>query len=261
MKLRHLFTAFGFLTVGFVMTGSPATAFSFTTNFTATNTASGQPDPTRDILLDSVTLGNGSTLSQFSLVNSAQILHNDLWTGGNTGAASSERGDRASGIAQEVATNASVVASLGNRNLNNIIDTEDSGAFKMNVFFESAVSSLFFWERGMNSDLSVQAIDQSGNLIGSLFRINRNLWQSAGYGINSTEINDTQAVGSWGLGLGDLGVSGPIFGLQLSADASSNGPDFKVAGSSAAVPEPTTMAGLALAGAGIAAARRRKAKA
>lgn len=260
MKLNHLSTAFGFLTLGFVISGSPAQAFSFTTHFTASNTVNGQPDPTRDILLDSVILENGTTVEQFSFVKSAQILHNNVWTGGNTGAASSERGDNASGAAQEVASNDSIAASLGNRNLNNIIDTEDQGAFKLNLFFESAVSSLFFWERGMNSDLSVQAIDQQGNLLGSVFRISRDTWQDAGYSIDSTEITETQRVGAWGLSLGDLGLNSPIFGLQLSADSAYNGPDFKVAGSAQAVPEPTTMAGLALAGAGLVAARRRKAK-
>ncbi len=191
-------------------------------------------------------------------MKSAQIVHNDVWSGGNTGAASSDRGDNASGQKQELATDASIAASLGNRNLNNIIDTEDKGSFKINLFFEQAVSHLFFWERGMNSDLSVQALDASGNLIGSLLRISRNTWQSSGYSINTTEIGSAQRVGSWGLTLSDLGVSGAIAGIQVSADASHNGPDFKVVGSAAAVPEPATMAGLALASAGFAAARRRK---
>lgn len=250
MNLKQIVTTASVITAGLLISGAPAKAFSFGTNFTGS-------DPTADITLNSVTVG-GQTVSNFSLVKSAQIIQNDEWTGGNTGAASSDRGDNASGIAQEKATNASVAASLGNTNLNNIIDTEDQGSFKMNVFFENAVSNLFFWERGMNSDLSVQALDANGGLIGNLFKITRDTWQSAGYSIDTTEISGAQKVGSWGLSAKDLGVVGSIFGLQISADASSNGPDFKVVGQSAAVPEPTTMAGLALAGAGFAAARRRK---
>jgi len=252
MNLKQIVTAAGVIATGLFVSGSPAQAFSFSTNFTGSS-------PTGDITLNSVTMEGGKTVSNFALVKSAQIVQNDEWTGGNSGAASSEKGDNASGIALEKATNESVATSLGNTNLNNIIDGEDSGSFKMNLFFEQAVSNLFFWERGMNSDLSVQALDASGNLIGNLFKITRDTWKSAGYSIDTTEIGGAQNVGSWGLNAQDLGVAGSIFGLQLSADASHNGPDFKVAGeAAAAVPEPTTMAGLALAGAGFAAARRRK---
>lgn len=250
MNLKQVVTATSVVATGLLVSSTPAHAFSFSTNFSGS-------DPTKDITLNSVSYG-GKTVQDFALVKSAQILKNDEYTGGNTGAASSDRGDNASGVKLEKATNESVVASLGNRNLNNIIDGEDSGSFKMNLFFEKAVSNLFFWERGMNSDLSVQALDASGNLIGNLFKINRNTWQSAGYSIDTTEIGGAQNVGSWGLNARDLGVGGSIFGLQVSADASFNGPDFKVAGEAAAAPEPTTMAGIALAGAGFAAARRRK---
>lgn len=250
MNLKQIVTAASVITTGLLISGAPANAFSFGTNFSGS-------DAKGDITLNSVTFA-GQTVSNFSLVNRAEIIQNDAWTGGNTGAASSERGDTASGTALEAATNSSVVSSLGNTNLNNIIDGEDTGSFKMNVFFDNAVSSLFFWERGMNSDLSVQALDASGNLIGNLFKITRDTWQSAGYAIDTTEISGAQRVGSWGLSAQDFGVVGAIFGVQVSADASHNGPDFKVVGSSAAVPEPTTMAGLALAGAGFAAARRRK---
>lgn len=250
MNLKQIVTAAGVVATGLFISGAPAHAFSFSTNFTGS-------DSKGDITLNSVTVGD-KTVDNFALVKSATIIQNDEYTGGNTGAASSERGDNASGVALEDATNASVAASLGNKNLNNIIDGEDGGSFKMNLFFEQAVSNLFFWERGMNSDLSVQALDASGNLIGSLFTITRDTWKSAGYGIDTTEIGGTQSVGSWGLNAKDLGVMGSIFGIQVSADASHNGPDFKVVGEAAAVPEPTTMAGLALAGAGFAAARRRK---
>lgn len=260
MNLKSIVTTISLLATGIMVSGSPSQAFSFTTNFSGTTDSQGKLDPTRDIALNSVTLSNGKTINNFALVKSANIVSNDAWTGGNTGAASSDKGDNASGVKQEAASNSSVVASLGNLNLNNIIDGEDTGSFKMNLSFQQAVSSLFFWERGMNSDLTIQALDQAGNLVGNLFRINRNTWQNAKFSIDTTEIGGAQQVGSRGLSVGDLGLSGPIFGIQVSADASHNGPDFKVAGSAEAVPEPTTMAGLALAGTGLAAARRRRSK-
>jgi len=256
MNFKKIVTTASFVATGFLIAGAPAQAFSFSTQFSGTST-NGGVDPTRDITLNSVTVGN-RVVRDFALVKSANIIQNDTYTGGNTGAASSDRGDNASGVKLEKATNESIVASLGNRNLNNIIDGEDKGSFKINLMFGQAVSNLFFWERGMNSDLSVQALDAGGNLIGNLFKITRNTWQNAGYSIDTTEISGAQRVGSWGLDAKDLGVVGSIFGIQVSADASHNGPDFKVVGEAAAVPEPTTMAGLALAGAGFAAARRRK---
>jgi len=256
MNLKYLLAGVGILTAGCMASGNAAQAFSFTTNLTP-----GSAAPTGDIFLDSVRLNDGTTIRNFSVVQTANILQNDSYTGGNTGAASSDRGDTASGVKAELATNTSVAASLGNLNLNNIIDGEDQGSFKINLSFEKAVSNLFFWERGMNSKLGVQAIDSAGNLIGRFLELNSSTWQYAGYSIDTTEISGAQRVGSLGVSLADLGVTGPINGIQVSANASYNGPDFKVVGGAAeAVPEPTTMAGLALAGAGLATARRRKLK-
>lgn len=255
MNPKYIFAGIGFLTVGLTLSGAPAQAFSFQTNL-----APGSAAPTGNIFLESVKLDNGRVIKDFSLVQSVNLLKNDSWTGGNTGAASSERGDTASGVKLEAATNASLTATLGNLNLNNIVDTEDRGSFKMDLSFGKAISSLFFWERGMNSKLGVQALDAGGNLIGKFLTLDSSLWKSAGFSIATTEIAGVQKVGSIGLTLQDLGVAGPIQSLRLTSEAAFNGPDFKVVGSSEAVPEPTTMAGLALAGAGMAWARRRQAK-
>lgn len=270
-------------TVSMIVCQSPAKAFNFTTNLTT----SGVPDAKGDILLKSVTYG-GKTTSDFAFVTAVKIINNTPIKSGldpqkytsnpedktksndNSGAASTDKGDRASspivnGKAVEVSginnpTGADMAAYLGNNNLNNIIDTEDGGDFKLNLSFGKAVSNLLFWERGMNSTIRVQALDAMGNLIGNLLNLNSNSWGKAGYSINTQEIDNTQAVGAWGVSLADLGVNSPISAIQVSSFGSKgdNGPDFKVIGESEPVPEPLTMTGLALGVSGMIAARRRR---
>ncbi len=258
MHLGNIAKGVGVVLASLVATATSAQAFSFTTNLTP-----GSQAPKGNIFLQSVTYG-GKTVNNFGLVSGANILQNDLWTGGNTGAASSDRGDTATGVKLEKATNASVVASLGNLNLNNIIDTEDTGSFTINLYFNQAVSNLFFWERGMNSKITVQALagDQSNQLIGNklvLGSTSKNTkWSYAGFGIDTTEITGTQDVGSFGVSLEDLGILGPIKGIQITTIGSYNGPDFKIIGQAAAVPEPSVMAGLALVGTSVLASRRRQ---
>ncbi len=241
-------------TVSLVAWSASAQAFSFTTQLD-------NVDPTGkgNMMLQSVNI-NGQSTSNFSVVNAVFIQQNDQWTGGNTGAASSDRGDNATGVVAEKATAASLAASLGNLNLNNIVDGEDSGTFKLKLNFDQAISQLFVWERGMNSRLAIQGLDSLGQLIGNEIILGQGAWawQSAGYKIDTTEISGAQNVGSQGITLADLGLSGSISSLQVRSESGFNGPDFKVVGGAAeAVPEPTTMAGLALAGGGLAAARRR----
>lgn len=255
MNSQSLATIAGLLAGSLLTVAAPVQAFSFTTNLGAGSNA-----PKGDIWLESVTLGSGSVISDFSLVNRANILYNDQYkpTKQNSGAASSDLGDDATGVKLEAATNASVVSSLGNLNLNNIIDTEDSGTFTMNLFFEEAVDKLFFWERGMNSVLGVQAVDASGNLLGNFLELNSKTWKYAGFRIDTQEIDEAQRVGSLGLTLNDLGVNANIAGIQVLAKGKQyNGPDFKVVG--ADVPEPATMAGLGLVAGAMTMLRRRKA--
>ncbi len=269
-------------TVGMIAFQTPAKAFTFTTNLTT----SGVPDAKGDILLKSVTYG-GKTTSDFAFVKAVEIINNTPVKSGlnpntqtsnpedktksndNSGAASTDKGDRASspivnGKAVDVSgiknpTGGEMAAYLGNNNLNNIIDTEDGGSFKLNLSFATAVKNLFFWERGMNSTIRVQALDGMGKLIGNLLKLNSSSWGQAGYGINTLEIGGTQKVGAWGVSLADLGVSDPISAIQVSTVGSQgdNGPDFKVIAEP--VPEPLTMTGLALGASGMIAARRRRA--
>ncbi len=260
MNLSNIVKGVGVVLASLAATATSAQAFSFTTNLDPGYTS------TSNIFLNSVSYG-GNTVTDFALVSSANILYNDLWRGGNTGAASSDRGDTATGMKLEAATNASVVASLGNLNLNNIIDTEDTGTFTMNLYFNQAVSNLFIWERGLNSRLGIQALggDQNTQLIGNKIVLDSTTatkWKWAGFSINTLEIADAQRVGSIGISLADLGVSGPIRGIQVTSLTSYNGPDFKIIGQAANVadvPEPGVLAGLAFMGTGLLVNRRRQA--
>jgi hypothetical protein len=267
-RLRAIAAGAAALSLPFI--SSPAHAFSFTGfNFTTNFTTEGTTNTAKnDIRLNSVTYGT-TTESSFNLVTSAKNFNNNFITpttpGTPGGPMSSDRGDNANGIigsdnigvgpAVENPGNDDLKNSLGNRNLNSIIDTEDSwsGAnagkvASIDVFFTSPTNRFFFWERGMNSDLQVQALGSNGELIegGAAFTILRSNWQNAGFSTNTllsntTEIGDNQRVGAYGL----VWNGGMITGLRLSAASSFNGPDFKVVASP--VPEPLTILGSGIA--------------
>ncbi|QIR39623.1 PEP-CTERM sorting domain-containing protein [Tolypothrix sp. PCC 7910] len=260
MKI-HSIPIFVFLSFGTLLAFSPAVkAATFQSNFTTALT--GTDASKGDILLNSITQ-NGIKFSNFNFVTSASILENDVYTGGNTGAASTDKGDKANSpfLTQEdlkagnASDGAKVAAFLGNNNLNNIIDTEDTGKFKINLKFASNITqdntgldNLFFWERGKNSKLTIQALDANNTIIGRAITLDSATFGDAGFKIDTMEIGGEQQVGSWGVKLQELGVSS-LSGLQLTADKSFNGPDFKLLArssqiSSEKVPEPSTTASL-----------------
>lgn len=242
----------------------PSTGFNFTTQFSGS-------DPKGDIWLNGIQYGTTNLkVEDLALVKTVSILQNtptktktgDTVNNNNTGAASTDRGDKASAPMATSGVNnptgGEIAAFLGNTNLNNIIDTEDRGSFQMKLTFSQAVSNVFLWERGMNSTLRIQGLigDQA---VGNILALNSKNWGYAGYQIDTTEIGGAQRVGSLGISLDDLGLGEFITGLLVMTDGSKgdNGPDFKVAGE-AAVPEPFTMTGLALGLGGMIAARRRQ---
>ena len=263
MNIRQLITRAGLVASGAIALSAPAYAFSFQTNYTSA--LSGADAAKGDIILNSVTIGSGKVVSDFTMVTSANILSNDIYTGGDSGAASADIGDLANGISEEALTNQSAAAVLSNLNLNNIIDTEDNGNFILDLNFERAVDNIFIWERGMNSRLDIQALDASGNEIGNKVQLaNSKNWDYAGFDIDTKEISSAQRVGSIGVSLADLGISNTfISSLRVSSQGQAyNGPDFKLIGSiaeqSQTVPEPSVLLGLGAVVAGLLATCRRK---
>ncbi|MEL6325453.1 MAG: exosortase-dependent surface protein XDP2 [Cyanobacteria bacterium J06626_23] len=266
MKSYRFAAAAGLAIGGMLLLGhSPAQAFRYTTNL-----ADGADAPKGDVILDSVSILDDDgqvleTISDFTLVTDVNIVSNDVFTGGNTGAASVDIGDNASGTATENPSDEQLADVLENKNLNNIIDTEDDGNFAIDVIFEDAVDNLFVWERGMNSDIKIQGLDEFGNVVGTSFLVTRDLWTDAGYGIDTTEIDETQQVGSFGISMADLGLSGSISGFRMYSETSFNGPDWKILGSKvnrpdnpAQTPEPTAMAGLGLIAGTFVVSRRKR---
>jgi hypothetical protein len=237
-----------------------AKASAFTGFNFSTNAVIGNPThPTKgDITLQSVTWGS-RTVSNFDLVNSASI-HTNSYT---LGPASSDRGDLVSGSCarNEMPSAADIVSSLGNLNLNCIVDTEDNmGTSIIDVFFDpnKTVNTFFFFERGMNSNLQVQGIDANGGLVGN-FTIMGNVptpmkqWKPTGYSIDTMEINNSQRLGSYG-----LSSAVQLKGLRIMSQIGFNGPDFKVVATR--VPEPATMLGLGAVSGTAVLLRRRKQK-
>lgn len=256
------------------LTSAPAEAFTFTTNFEQNNGAKG------DVWLKSIEMEDGTLIDDFSLITSAHIVYNDQYTGGNSGAASADMGDNATtGVKVENATEEDLVTNLNNLNLNNIVDTEDKGSFAIDLFFDNAIDNLLVWERGENSKLAVQALDEYGNLIGDKLVLNsRNAnktnpddqWVSAGYSINTKEIGGSQEVAARGVSMaeffgGETPTIQTIQGFRFFSEQGYNGPDWKIAGTNASrpggpekVPEPATILGLGAIGGLLATIRRRQ---
>jgi len=220
--------------------------FEFETEYLVDNS------PTGDILLESVKIGN-EIIKDFSFISGVEIVENDPFLGGNTGAASADKGDTATtGVAVEDASNADILTNLSTNNLNNIVDTEDDGSFVMDLDFGKTIDNLLIWERGMNSDLGIQAVDESGQLIGNRLVLTRDMWFDAGFSIDTTEIRSAQKVGALGINIfNDLGVeSGNVGTIRFFSESQFNGPDWKFVGTDAtrSVPEPAFVLGLGMLG-------------
>lgn len=269
IKLKSNIASLGLVAGGILSLSLPAQAASFTgfdsspTGRTLSPNCSLADSTKCDIRLDSATKGT-TTYTDFLYVTGATKITND-YTGTSSndlGPGSSDHGDKTvadpfltQGPRVEEPSAANIVASLGNNNLNSIIDTEDNlGTSIFDVYFSAPTDTFFFWERGNrgteadliagNSDLEVTAIlaGGAGNTtptLGGTFLITRNLWTSTG--IVTTRIDTTEIANSQELGTYGLMYDSQIVGLRLTSRDGFNGPDYKVVG--AAVPEPLTMLG------------------
>lgn len=267
MKLQQT-SAFMSLLAGSLLAFSATSAQAFSAFDFGTTFTPNPADPKKDIKLEAVTFGS-KTYKDFLLVTDANIVQNDFV---KTGPGSSDHGDGTvsdpylpEGPKKENPTDADIVASLGNLNLNSIIDTEDDyGTSIIEVFFGKATDTFFFWERGNaltandpgpgNSDLFVESLDKFGKVL-ETFTITRNMWKDAGYSINTKEINENQKVGSLGL----KGTQKAV-GLRLTSHKGFNGPDYKVVAQNVnvSVPEPASLAGLGMVAGALVVSRRRR---
>jgi hypothetical protein len=267
-RLSAIATGAAALSLPFV--SSPANAFSFTgfnfkTNFTTEVPTSNSNYTKYDIRLDSVGYDqtNGYTTPDLApnLVKSVTTVNNNFL---NNGPMSSDKGDLADGTigtnnigvgpVVEKPTDANLLSTLRTRNLNSLVDTEDSWSggqvASIDVIFDNPTDRFFFWERGMNSGLKVEALGTSGVIEGSAIMIGKTDWKDAGFStstllsINTTEIGENQKVGAYGL----VWSGGNIVGLRISAEGTDtfNGPDFQVRAANP-VPEPLTILGSGIA--------------
>ena len=249
LSISKFAVATGFATGALFSCIGTGSAFAF--GFEFASVYSTNDSPTGDILLESVKIGE-EIIADFSYVTAAQIVENDPFEGGNSGAASADTGDNATGgVRAEAATADDVVANLTTNNLNHIIDTEDNGSFVIDLKFGKTLDNLLIWERGMNSDLGIQAVDVNGNLIGNRLEITRDKWFDAGFKIDTSEISSAQKVGSLGINIfADLGVEGgAVETIRFFSNSEFNGPDWKFVGTdSTRVPEPAFLLGLGIVG-------------
>ncbi|HEY9799915.1 MAG TPA: exosortase-dependent surface protein XDP2 [Leptolyngbyaceae cyanobacterium] len=283
MIAKKLLLSTGLVLSAVVGVSGAAQAASFKTNL-----GPGSNPPKGNVFLQSITQ-NGQTFTYGTSIlqaTSVDIISNTGVSAFSAGGAGADAGDNASkpsinldNLDTDAASDTKAAQYLGNNNLNNIIDTEDAGAFEMNVFFGESIGrsangfdNLFFYERGKNSKIRVQALDAEGKTIGTGFTITENLWGDAGYSIDTLEITGAQAVGSYGVSFAQLGLDDTvetISGIKLIALNGTgannfNGPDFKVyAGNflGRSVPEPTTVLGLGSVAALALVGRRRTKKA
>lgn len=258
------------------------TPFSFKTNVTASPNLGPNPnllnDPTKDIRLDSVTIGS-KTINQFQVVSGAKVIQNDTSTlpsGETYGIANSGRGPNTDtdsligeGPSKPNPTDADIVASLGNLNLNSLVVTRESAnKVIIDVSFANAVNTFFFWERGGtpgstvagDSDILVEALSDDGSSVLASYKILRANYTKAGYNI-STRVNrpnplDPPLLNNGPFNIGSIGISlGSTYaknlrltsvGNNLGPQGGDNGPDFKIV--AASVPEPSLVLSTLVAG-------------
>lgn len=240
--------------------------------------------PKQDIFITTGYTSGGSSFDKasFERWNDGKLTNNQGTYGWNTninietGSAISgnpDRGDDTTGFGGN--TSLANIFSNTNKNLNYIIDGEGvTPDYTLDMLYGSgqtltAVAGkahLLVLERGMNSSIRVRGLYQGQNGLvatsGSI-TLAENQQTSAGFSIDTTEIDGAQRVGGWGVDVSSLSAESLGQGLlgfrfEASQGLGHNGPDFVGAASLNPVPEPGTLIAVALGAVGLI-SRRRKA--
>jgi hypothetical protein len=207
-----------------------------------------------DVRLDSIAF-SGYTLgqSQLQLTGSTTLVLDDgrdAARGGNNLAAGRGINSAADswtneGPATIAPTSADLQGALANFNLTSIVVTRETpGIAIVDVTFTTPTDRFFFWERGGNSDILVEALNAKGQVTGS-YTILRSNYAQTGIVIttdNGSFLNNGQALGSIGLKTDELVSRLRLASFQTDT-INFNGPDYKLiatAGALAPVPEPSS---------------------
>jgi predicted nucleic acid-binding Zn-ribbon protein len=193
-KLQNISISVVLASAAILSFNSSSQAAVFTTNFVQTSGVEG------DVELKSITQNN-QTFNNFVGIRKVQVdwkkttkidptkgtkSNPEIGKGtiNNTGSLSIEKTDKStsnidvSGIKDP--TNQQIKEVLNDKYLSTFLDGEDTGFFSMKLFFKKAISqdnlgldNLFLWERGMNSDLHIAAINNKGDVIGESVKLER----------------------------------------------------------------------------------------
>lgn len=194
-------------------------------------------DPKKDIILQGISFDNIIFPDLVLVKNVKQVTPKN-----NNNELSTDRWDLAwyTNINKEDPTEKEIAEYLSNSNLNNIIDGEGRSEVKLDIEFEEylsdntssgdAVGEIIVFERGMNSDIYIQAIDKLGGkeLWTKLF-LSRKEMTYAGFDVDTIEIGAAQKMGYWRIDLSKLGVSNIKY-VRISSLPVNSWPDFKIIG-------------------------------
>jgi hypothetical protein len=262
------------------LTGAPAPAHAASFlpfSFVSKTSTSGPYDPSRDVRLDSVTVGS-TVYGDLQVVSEATIVLDDgvdaTRGGGNfaAGRAPNAPADAwaPEGPATVTPTSTDLRDALGNRNLTSLAVTREAiGTAILDVSFATPTNTFFFYERGSatvagNSDLLVEALNDDGQVIAA-YKILRGGYTDTGLVVST----DVGAFSVLNVRLGSIGLHLDVLTSRLrlistqAANFQDGGPDYKVLATEAplaSVPEPGTLGSVVLGMTGLALLGRRRAE-
>lgn len=172
-----------------------------------------------------------------------------------------DRADFSTPFASEGSGAGTLAEIFGVNNLSHIIDGEDNGAWTLDLLFASGqhliddgdgtTPEFLIFERGGNSKIGLRGIyaSGSGQAYTSGIVLDPSQFTDAGWKLDSLEIDGKQKVVGAGVSIDDLGVApSPLIGIQVFAQNGFNGPDLVGVLSSQPIPEPASIALVAIGG-------------